>query len=139
MRVRGIVKRDRGHFSFFSGYFDMSSTYVFDNESQGVFIWDISSKSKPQLRPPIARRAPALTYRAVAWSPDGSRLAASDENGMVEIWDTNTGASFLQLHCRSNAVGLVWTADEDGERLTTASEDGKLRVWTILPTQREPE
>jgi WD40 repeat protein len=50
---------------------------------------------------------------ALAWSPDGARLAAAGYNGIVTVWDTTTG--ILLASCRTGhpVTTLAWTPRGD--------------------------
>jgi WD40 repeat protein len=65
---------------------------------------------------------------ALAWSPDGKRLAASGEFGKVTLWDveTSTETAALEGH-RGLVFSLSWSPD--GARLASAGEDRMVRVW----------
>jgi len=68
----------------------------------------------------------------VAWSPDGTRIATSGNDGTVRIWDSTSGAPVARLYGHSSAVvALDWSPDSS--RLVTGSTDGTARLWAILP------
>jgi WD40 repeat protein len=66
----------------------------------------------------------------VAFSPDGSRIAATSADGLVQLWDTDTGrpVSVLRGH-RDETWGLAFLLD--GRPLATTSWDGTLRLWGV--------
>jgi WD40 repeat protein len=66
---------------------------------------------------------------SVAWSPDGSRLAAGAVSGQVAIYDTALGKA-LHIHEQAHADGcdaVAWRPD--GAALATAGRDGKWKLW----------
>jgi WD40 repeat protein len=67
---------------------------------------------------------------AVAFSPDGRRLASGSDNGEVKVWDVMSGANTLSLPGHGGPVGQV-IFSPDGARLVTSGGDGKIRVWAL--------
>jgi WD40 repeat protein len=66
--------------------------------------------------------------RAVAFSPDGSRLAAARNDPAVMVWDVVTGRPTLRL--RGHVQGVYALAfSPDGRLLVSASGDGTVRLW----------
>src|SRR5438552_18655852 len=56
---------------------------------------------------------------AVCWSPDGSRIASSQDM-TVQVWDATTGATLMSYHEHSNHVFAVsWFPD--GRRIAFCS------------------
>jgi WD40 repeat protein len=67
----------------------------------------------------------------LAWSPDGTRLASSGNDGSAKIWDVHGGRLFLTLDGHGAPVtALSWSPD--GTRLATGSWDLTLRIWDTL-------
>jgi serine/threonine protein kinase/WD40 repeat protein len=63
-----------------------------------------------------------------AFSPDGKRVAACEDETTVRVWDTATGRT-LTPPLRHGGVVLYGAFSADGERLLTASDDRVARVW----------
>lgn len=64
---------------------------------------------------------------ALAWSPDGTRLATSDGK-LVRVWDAASGKPLLQFTGHSDDVfALAWSPD--GTLIASASADGTVQVW----------
>jgi len=65
---------------------------------------------------------------AVAFSPDGKRLASGAADASVRIWDAATGTSLLVLTGHKDAIeGLAFSPD--GKWLATGSDDLTLKIW----------
>jgi WD40 repeat protein/class 3 adenylate cyclase len=75
-------------------------------------------------------------HARLAFSPDGSRLAAADGTGVttskanwtVPIWEVKTGKLVTTLIGHKGDVPAV-AFSPDGRRVVTSSYDGTLRIW----------
>jgi WD40 repeat protein len=64
----------------------------------------------------------------LAFSPDGSQLAAGDSGGMITVWQTDSGQMRKRFQAHDRAVtSLAFSLD--GERLASGGLDGVLRIW----------
>ena len=69
---------------------------------------------------------------AVAFSPDGQRLATGGSDKTVIIWDLATGQKTLSLKGHTNAITSLQFVS-DGRRLMSAGADETVRVWDATP------
>jgi WD40 repeat protein len=68
------------------------------------------------------------TVFAVAWSPDGRRIASGGNDSTVQVWDAASGHRLLTYTGHVAAVREVaWSPD--GARIASASQDGTVQVW----------
>jgi sugar lactone lactonase YvrE len=82
---------------------------------------------------------------AVAFSPEGQRLASASLDNTVRIWDTGTGRAVRTLKGHTQNV-LAVAFNPDGKRLASASMDGTVRLWDadsgrqvgIIKSQAQP-
>ena len=70
----------------------------------------------------------------LAWSPEGTRLAALGADGIVQIWDVNTRTELLTLTGTFTPETLIkkfttlaWCGD--GERLASVTQGGQVKIW----------
>jgi WD40 repeat protein/serine/threonine protein kinase len=65
---------------------------------------------------------------ALAYSPDGKRLATASLDKTVKLWDINTGKLQATLKGHSAHVHAVsW--ERDGRRLASGDSDGNIKLW----------
>lgn len=77
----------------------------------------------------LAFREPATPSRCAVFSPDNSRVAVGEANGLIRVRDAET-ANVLQMlpGLVSSCISVSW--NRDGSLLLSASNDSDLRIWS---------
>ncbi|MEU7556270.1 trypsin-like peptidase domain-containing protein [Streptomyces sp. NPDC044571] len=86
--------------------------------------WDAATGK--EIRAPLKIASTAVI--AVAYSPDGKKLAVTDTDNSAHLYDAATGAPGPVLKGHSGAVYAV-AFSPDGRTLATGSEDSSVRLW----------
>jgi WD40 repeat protein len=68
---------------------------------------------------------------AVAFSPDGTRLATASDDGTAKIWDASSGQELFTLSTEATRGHHGLALSPDGTRLATASGVGTAKVWDV--------
>ncbi len=76
------------------------------------------------------RRSTLQEDFALAFHPDGNRIAAGVDARTVAIWDIAAGSQVGELRGHSDEIHSV-AFSPDGSRLASASFDGTVRVWDV--------
>ena len=64
----------------------------------------------------------------VAYSPKGNRVISSGSDGMVKVWNANTGELHLTLSGHTGRVNDV-AVTPDGRRIASAGWDKTIKIW----------
>ena len=92
------------------------------NWDQGLNLWDAET-GRP-LGNLLAHRHPTT---ALAFSPDGQRLASASLGRSVSLWDATTHELRQTLPHDGNVLGVAFSWD--GERLASVGEDKTVHIW----------
>jgi len=95
-----------------------------------VAVWEArTGREIAQLR----EHSEAVT--AIAWSPDGRRLATASSDGSVIFWE---GTRFAIVHILRNLEKTCHTLQfsPDNHTLAAGLNDGSIKIWTTLPIHR---
>lgn len=65
---------------------------------------------------------------SVAYSPEGTRLAAASEKGEIRIYDSASGEQLLAFPAHRDRIEQL-AFSPDGKRLASAGDDGTAKVW----------
>jgi WD40 repeat protein len=63
---------------------------------------------------------------ALAWNPDGSRLASVDVRGVLTLWDAVLG---MEVFVLEGYRTVAWSSD--GKRLAAGGADDTTMVWSV--------
>ncbi|KAL5536237.1 hypothetical protein ACEPAF_58 [Sanghuangporus sanghuang] len=98
---------------------------VSGSDDESVRIWD--AQSGAAIEEPL--KGHEKSVRAVAYSPDGSRIVSGSWDATVRIWDAHTGVQIGgPLEGYKNTVVDVGYS-QDGSRIISVSEDDMIRFW----------
>ncbi len=103
------------------------ATVAAATDAEEIRLWDVATDDDP----PMVVLPGAGRVRSLAFSRDGDRLAAGDEQGAVGLWRWREGSRVGLAGHRRRVSDAVF--HPDGRRLVTASQDGTVRVWPADP------
>ena len=71
---------------------------------------------------------------ALAFSPDGTMLASSSQDGTIKIWSVATGTELLSFFGHNDAVNDV-VFSTDNTKILTCSDDETAKVWDVQTSE----
>jgi uncharacterized protein (TIGR03067 family) len=74
--------------------------------------------------------------QAVAWSPDGSRLASADGQGIIRGWNTGDNKIIFEFKATAGVSALAWSPD--GKRLAAACQGTAQMGGLAIPFPAQP-
>ncbi|TEB33393.1 WD40 repeat-like protein [Coprinellus micaceus] len=72
----------------------------------------------------------------VAMSPDGERIASGSRDGLVRIWDAQSGKQIITLKGHTGQISSAVFAG-NGTQIASGSGDGSIRVWDVRTAELE--
>ncbi|WP_224364259.1 nSTAND1 domain-containing NTPase [Hyalangium versicolor] len=98
-----------------------------DQVAEALAAW----RSKPGR---MILRGHKLGMTSASFSPDGTTIVTSSDDGTARLWDMATGQSIAVL---SKHDGTVMSADfsPDGTKVVTAGSDGTALLWDVATDQ----
>jgi WD40 repeat protein len=101
--------------------FSADGSHVVAASGARTTVWSLGTKSSRVLQ------SQEKDVWAVAFSPDGQRVATGDVDGIVRLWSLGSGGA-LELSGHEGAITSL-AFSSDGRWLVTASEDETGRIW----------
>ena len=72
----------------------------------------------------------SVSVLSIAFSPDGRRFITGLGNGILRLWDSETGKAIWDAEA-GDAINSV-AFSPDGQHIATGSSDGTVRIWDAL-------
>lgn len=95
-------------------------------------LWDIeTSSAKDGGQELLLQDGHADKVFGIDFHPDGSLCAVTDYSGMIHLWDLRTGKTALHLYGHAGRVLCAKFAPTNGFQLSTAGDDGCIKVWDL--------
>jgi WD40 repeat protein len=89
-----------------------------------VRIWDVATQSLVLK----FKVTDAQHVNHVTFSPDGTTLATAHGDGLVGLWNSQSGQQLHAIHGHAGSVECV-AFDRQGQRLVTGGDDRTIRLW----------
>jgi len=108
-------------------------------------VLELNNQAPSKATDALPRRydAHASWVVALAWSPDGTRIASAGGDGTVRVWEAETGVSLLtyRRHTRllnkinhpATVYAVAWAPE--GQRIVSAGDGATVHVWDAATGQ----
>lgn len=86
-------------------------------------VWELDTQTEVLSLAPEGEQPP----KAVAYNPNGMRIATGGDDGMVTVWNASNGEAIFRLTLGGIIHSISYS--HDGSLIAAASEDGRIMVW----------
>ena len=125
----------------FQGVYAMTSDKIAIGKGDGTIqLWDVATRKKlstlrghidlplQPLNKPVHRMFKNNWVLAVAFSPDGTRLASGSTDTTVRLWDTTGDTDWMTLQKHTGPTNVL-AFSPDGKMLASGSTDKTVQLW----------
>ncbi len=125
----------------FQGVYAMTSDKIAIGKADGTIqLWDVATRKKlstlrghidlplQPLNKPVHRIFKNNWVLAVAFSPDGTRLASGSTDTTVRLWDTTGDTDWMTLQKHTGPTNVL-AFSPDGKMLASGSTDKTVQLW----------
>ena len=125
----------------FNGVYTMTSDKIAIGKRDGMIqLWDVATRKKlstlrghvdlplQPLNKPVHRLFKKNWVLAVAFSPDGTRLASGSTDTTVRLWDTTGARDSMTLQKHTGPTNVL-AFSPDGKMLASGSTDKTVQLW----------
>jgi WD40 repeat protein/energy-coupling factor transporter ATP-binding protein EcfA2 len=98
-------------------------------DCQGIIsIWNVDAPEQPIIQFDVAETA----VKTAAWSPDEQYILTGDENGLIALWDAETGAAIAEQMTIPNEERAIKSVQwsPDGTRFLAVANRG-VALWEL--------
>lgn len=126
--IRKIADANKSGIKLMSVAPDAARVAIYGADST-LQVWSLTDAKS------VAIKTPVNGIRALTWSSDGKVLTTAGEDKNVNVWllPESGNTELVALKELKGAAGTITTlsAGTTPDQLITASEDGKVRIWSI--------
>ncbi|KAG8724392.1 hypothetical protein FRC09_019194 [Ceratobasidium sp. 395] len=94
-------------------------------------IYRTTAFAQPHTPTPLAIYSIGSSVRCIAYSLDGTSIAAGSDDATIQLWDSNTGQRIgAPLEGHDGPISSI-DYSPDGKYIASSSIDGSIRIWDV--------
>ncbi len=120
--------QDKVRWVIFHPYKD---TLISASQDNQICLWDVNPSGAKLISPFRLKENQNNLLRAIAISPDGELLASGTDDGMVRLWNLETGQFKQSLSHNHNDWIRSLAFSPNGDKIASASEDTTIGISDV--------